>query len=144
MQHPPDAVALCVNLALGLERAPFSLAMLPLPIAISLGAMLQAWAGAVLVNRYARQPLTLSESRDVIAFLAAAIASCFVSAGVGNAALWLTGTLKPAELAFSLATWWVGDLIGVLIAAPILLTLLGRPRDAWAPRRPRPATWPPR
>ena len=45
--------ALCVNLTLGLERVPFSLAMLPLPIVISAGATLQAWAGAVPRHRAA-------------------------------------------------------------------------------------------
>jgi hypothetical protein len=33
------------------------------------------------------------------------------------------------------ATWWLGDLAGLLIATPIVLTLIGRPRSEWAPRR---------
>ena len=127
--------ALCVNVTLGLQQGPFTASMLALPIVISAGAALQAYAGAALVNRYARQPLTLAEPRDVAVFLAAAIVSCLVSPSVGNIALWVAHTLEPAQLPLSLATWWVGDLLGVLIATPIVLTLVGRPRDAWAPRR---------
>ena len=127
--------AFAVNLWLGLQNAPFGAASLPLPITVAFGATLQAFVGAALVARYARQPLTLSEPRDVVAFLLAASASCLVSAGVANVGLWLTGTVRVADLPFSVATWWVGDLLGVLIATPIVLTLFGRPRDAWAPRR---------
>ena len=35
----------------------------------------------------------------------------------------------------SWGTWWIGDLAGMLIATPIALTLIGRPRSEWAPRR---------
>ena len=127
--------AFAVNLWPGLQHAPFGASSLPLPITVAFGAALQAFVGAALVARYARQPLTLSEPRDVAAFLLAASASCLVSTGVANVGLWLTGTVRVAELPFSVATWWVGDLLGVLIATPIVLTLFGRPRDAWAPRR---------
>jgi PAS domain S-box-containing protein len=106
-----------------------------LPLVIASGSALQAWVGAVLVKRHTSQPLTLSEPRDVLAFLGVGIVACLVSTSIANLGLWLSHILKPADLPFNLATWWVGDLIGVLIATPIVLTLLGRPREAWAPRR---------
>ncbi len=124
-----------VNLWLALQRNPFRPEMLAVPLAIAAGATLQALVGAMLVKRFVQQPLTLSEPRDIGAFLLASVVSCVVSPCVANLALWLAGTVPTADLPFSLATWWIGDLLGVLIAAPILLTLLGRPRDAWAPRR---------
>ena len=39
------------------------------------------------------------------------------------------------RLPFTWWTWWAGDALGMLIGAPIVLTLIGRPRDDWAPRR---------
>jgi PAS domain S-box-containing protein len=127
--------SLCVNLAVALQARPFSAAMLPVPLAIALGATLQAFVGALLVKRYVQQPLTLSEPRDIGAFLIAGGVSCLVNPCIANFALWFAGTVPTADLPFSWATWWLGDLLGVLIATPIVLTLLGRPRDAWAPRR---------
>ncbi len=127
--------SLCVNLWLALQSRAFGPELLPVPLAIAAGASLQAFAGSVLVNRHVRQPLTLSEPRDIAVFLAAAAVSCLVSPVVANTALWFAGSVPPDELALSLSTWWVGDLLGVLIAAPVLLTLFGRPRAAWAPRR---------
>ena len=127
--------AFCVNLSLGVARGQPSLSALLLALCIGAGAALQAWAGAVLVKRGTPQPLTLGEPRDVVAFLLAAMLSGLVSPLVANTGLWLTHTVPAESLPLSVATWWVGDLLGVLIAAPVLLTLLARPRDAWAPRR---------
>jgi PAS domain S-box-containing protein len=127
--------AVSVNLSLAADPThPGSTALL-LALAIGCGAALQAWAGALLVKRYTPQPLTLGEPREVVAFLLAAAASCLVSPLVGNAALGFTQTVPAAKLPMSVATWWIGDLLGVLIATPVLFTLLGRPREAWAPRR---------
>ena len=124
-----------VNLALGLQRETFHVGMLLLPAIVSLGAAAQAGVGATLVTRFTRQPLTLSEPRDLVAFLLAGAVSCCISAGAAHAALWLTHTVPTASLAFSVATWWVGNLLGVLIATPVILSFFGRPREAWAPRR---------
>jgi PAS domain S-box-containing protein len=127
--------SLCVNLGTALLRGPFRPEMLAVPGAIAAGAALQALVGAFLVRRFVQQPLTLSEPRDIGAFLCAGMASCLVNPAISNLALWLSGSVPTAELLFSASTWWIGDLLGVLIATPIILTLLGRPRDAWAPRR---------
>ncbi len=127
--------AFCVNLSLALHHTPFSASALALPIVIAVGAALQAWVGAALVERHAELPLTLSEPRDVMVFLIAGIVACVVSVGIAHFGLWVTDTVKTSELPLSMVTWWIGDLLGVLIAAPIILSLLGRPRSAWAPRR---------
>ena len=131
--------AFCVDLAHGLQATPFSIGALPrllaLPLAVAAGATLQAFVGAELIRRRTHQPLTLSEPRDVTAFLIAGMASCLIGAVVANAGLWATHIVVLTELPFSLATWWIGDLLGVLIGTPVILTLFGRPRTAWVPRR---------
>jgi len=127
--------ALCVNLSLALSHRSFALSVLPVPLLIACGAALQAQVGAVLVRRFVPQPLSLTEARDVVLFLAAAMASCLVSTSVAHVGLLAAGTVRWTSLPFSFATWWIGDLLGVLIGAPIVLTLIGQPRSAWAPRR---------
>ncbi|HEY9237288.1 MAG TPA: MASE1 domain-containing protein, partial [Burkholderiaceae bacterium] len=127
--------SLAVNLGLFLPREPFTPMTLAVPLAIALGATLQALAGAWLVRHNLQRPLTLSEPRDVLAFLLVGMVSGLVSTLIANGALWASGAVLASELPANIATWWIGDLLGVLIAAPIMLTLFGRPRDAWAPRR---------
>lgn len=105
-------------------------------VVIGLGAGLQALVAAELVQRMVRQPLTLSAPRDIARFyLFGALIGCLVSASVATAALAVADVVPASAWPMTWLTWWMGDALGTLIAAPILLTLAGRPREAWAPRR---------
>ncbi|MFL6662025.1 MAG: MASE1 domain-containing protein, partial [Rhizobacter sp.] len=106
------------------------------PITLGAGAALQAIVGTRLVRRAVRQPLVLNEPQDIAAFFGlGAFVACLVAASVGTAALGVSGIVAPPHLGFNWLTWWVGDSLGTLIAAPITLTLIGRPREDWARRR---------
>ena len=128
--------AFSANLTLSALRGNLELQALLLPALIALGAGAQAWLGAVLVRRHARDPESIEGLRDVAALLGlGAVLACTVSASVATAALGLAGTVPAANLATTWFTWWAGDALGALIAAPITLTLIGRPRAGWAARR---------
>jgi PAS domain S-box-containing protein len=130
------AGAFAVNVGLSAARGQFDAAALGVPLLIAVGAALQAAAGCALVRRHVAQPLVLDRPRDIARFLLlAAPVACLVNASIATASLGLSGAVPPPKLAFTWWTWWIGDALGVLIAAPALLTLIGRPRDAWAPRR---------
>jgi PAS domain S-box-containing protein len=126
--------SLVVNIVLGQQRGQPSLWV---PALIGLGAALQALAGAWAVRRWVSRPLLLSEPRDLAKFYAlGAGLACLISPTIGSTALLLNGSLAgSAQFARTWAAWWLGDAMGVLIAAPMVLTLIGRPRKAWAPRR---------
>jgi PAS domain S-box-containing protein len=128
-----------VNLALsasrGLPQSGWAAALM-VPAAVGLGAMLQAGTGAVLVRRFVSRPLKLSEPRDVARFfvLGAGVA-CLVSASVAVPVLHAAGVLPATNLASTWWLWWAGDTLGVVIGAPVALTLIGRPREEWGHRR---------
>ncbi|MCR5883631.1 PAS domain S-box protein [Rhizobacter sp. J219] len=129
--------AFAVNALTALHQGPVSAAtVLLLPAGVAFGAMLQAGLGAWLVRRFASRPLTLSEPTDILVFFGlGAVVSCMVSATVGTAMLhWVMGPL-PDTLWFTWSVWASGDTLGVLIAAPVTLTLIGQPRSEWAARR---------
>ncbi len=130
------AVAVNVLLAFNNHASPnFQNAVL-LPTAVATGAVLQATAGAWLVRRFSSHPLTLSEPRDIAVFFGlGALASCLISASVGTAALYFLAQQPLETLWFTWCVWASGDTLGVLIAAPMVLTLIGRPRSDWASRR---------
>ena len=115
---------------------------LPPPLALLLssvtavGAMLQAALGVALVRWRLKGALELAEPREVVTFclLGGAVACC-LNASLSTLALSWAGVVPAGARAFTWWTWWVGDTLGVLIGAPILLTLIGRPRAAWAARR---------
>jgi PAS domain S-box-containing protein len=106
------------------------------PAALAAGAALQAVIGAALIRRFVAAPLTLNEPRDVAAFFGlGAFVACLVDASVSTITLGAAGFVAAPNLGFNWLTWWLGDALGTLIAAPITLTLIGRPRGDWAPRR---------
>jgi PAS domain S-box-containing protein len=125
-----------VNVGLSAMRGQFDIAALGVPLAIAAGAAVQAWAGCAAVRRFVAQPLTLDRPRDIARFLLwAAPLACLVNASVATLTLGLAGAVPTSQLGLSWWTWWIGDTLGVLIGAPVALTLIGRPRTAWAPRR---------
>ncbi len=150
--YPAVGFALAVVLSLGSRYVPavalgaFAVAMLLGhqrgnnsvlgPMLTGCGSALQVWVGAWAVRRWVTQPLLLSEPRDLATFfgLGAGLA-CFISPTFGTAALLVTGALPMAQAPDTWLHWWLGDTMGVLIGAPITLTLIGQPRSAWSVRR---------
>lgn len=130
------AASLAINI-LARQHEPFLFqTSLLLPAVIAAGATLQAAVGAALVRRFVSQPLRLSEPRDIAAFfLSGGAGACVISCTTATISLWLLGGLTMQDLWFTWWIWGIGDTLGVLIAAPIVLTLVGLPRDDWAPRR---------
>ena len=110
-----------------------SLVVLPLVMAGAAG--LQAALGATLVRRYAGDPITLTRPGQVGRFVAACAASCLITATLGTLTLAAFGMVPAGGLLTAWATWSAGTLAGLLIVTPIALTLIGRPRADWAPRR---------
>ena len=106
-----------------------------LPLAGAIGAALQAYLGGVLMRRRLREPLALSEPVDVANFIGAAALACVVGTTIVNSALFALGRVRAADLPFALSSWWIGDVLGILIAVPVILAANGQPREAWVARR---------
>ena len=127
--------AFVINLSLNLPRT-LDAASLAVPALIASGAALQALFGAALVRRFVPQPVTLTEPRDIaLFFLVGALTACTLNASLAALVLGASGIVPLGGLPFTWLTWWIGDSLGSLIGAPIVLTLIGRPREDWAPRR---------
>jgi PAS domain S-box-containing protein len=109
---------------------------LALTAAIGIGAALQAGLGAALVKRFVGQPLLLAEPAQLWRFIAlGALLASVVNCSIGLAALASVGRIDPSQALPHWAAWWVGDALGVLAFAPVMLSLIGQPREEWAPRR---------
>jgi PAS domain S-box-containing protein len=125
-----------VNASLSALRGNLDLLALGVPLVIGLGAAAQAWIGASLVRRFARRPEAVDELHDVaVLYGLGAFAACLTSPSVATPVLMLSGAVAPADAFVTWITWWAGDAFGALVATPIVLTLIGRPRADWAARR---------
>jgi len=129
--------AFTVNSLVAVDHGALDLtSMVLLPSVMAAAAVIQAALGAALVRRFASQPLTLSEPRDIAVFFGfGALAACLSSASIGTAALYFLAHQPADSLWFTWCVWALGDTVGVLVAGPMVLTLIGQPRSEWAARR---------
>ena len=105
-------------------------------LGMATGSTLQAWLGAELIRRKVGFPSALSTERDIAGFfLYSGPISCCIAASIGVTTLWLAGYTKTESFAFNWFTWWVGDSIGTIIFAPIMLILFVRTPMIWPRRR---------
>ncbi|PQO95663.1 diguanylate cyclase [Massilia phosphatilytica] len=98
----------------------------------TLGSVVQAWLGAHWFRRLVDP--ALGTARDVARFLALAPVFCLINATANVAALYRLGVVTAAERAPNWINWWAGDTVGVLLAAPLIWIVCGRPRRLWRRR----------
>jgi signal transduction histidine kinase len=113
-----------VNLSPSLNATPALpfLACLSLALSIAAGGTLQATLGAFLTRRFVGYPNRLDREKDIIFFLLlGGPVSCLVGATFGATCLFFLGVVSAADYPFNWFTWWVGDAIGVMLVAPVLV-----------------------
>ncbi|CAM3828928.1 PAS domain S-box protein [Roseateles saccharophilus] len=134
LRHLP-AVALGSAIVQATAMADMGASALLLAAGIGCGAAAQAAAGTLLVRRWCGRPPLLTSPREIGGYLAAAALAGLVSPSCATLVLKTLGVITAAQMPLVWTIWWTGDLMGVLIATPITLALIGQPRSAWAPRR---------
>lgn len=117
-----------VNLSIS-QQSFLSPQALVVAASIGMGASLQAAAGALLVRRFAGRPLELIHEWDIVKFLGlAGLLSCVVNPTFGVGALSLARVISWGDVLFHWWTWWVGDVIGVVIFSPLVFIWVAEPR----------------
>jgi PAS domain S-box-containing protein len=97
-------------------------------LGIAAGNTLEALIGVYFLRRAKVEP-SLARVRDVLALiLLGAIASTLVSATIGVLSLWPSGVLEAPAWPDTWRAWWVGDALGDLIVAPLVLVWATAPR----------------
>jgi len=118
---------------------PSSLGTLPwlgAALACGLGAALQAAVAWRWVSGGRADGFRLDTPREITRFmLLGGLLACTLSAGLSVPALVATGWIPRAEGLNAFLSWWAGDAMGVALATPLGLTLVGRPATAWRTRR---------
>ena len=104
-------------------------------VGIGIGNTLEALLGAYLLNRVADFSPSLDRVRDVLAVLAAAVLSTTVAATVGVGTLSAAGLVAQGQFLVTWRAWWIGDAIGDVLVAPLIL-VWWRGRISWpSPQR---------
>lgn len=127
---------MCFELYQGYGPNGFNWHALPLNLLISSGSMLQAYTAAwVLKRALGVTGLSLLTVRNVSMLALLTPIVCVLSASVGVGSLLWLGRLPMAEFTKVWFYWWMGDVMGVLLATPVVLKWLLRSQVAWGQRR---------
>jgi two-component system, NtrC family, sensor kinase len=100
-------------------------------LGIALGSVLQAGVGARLLRRWIGTDTLFKNAQNVFKFAGIELLSCMISPTVGSGTMLLCGLITPADFLNSWVTFWLGDYVGVLVIAPLLL--IWAERDSQTP-----------
>jgi diguanylate cyclase (GGDEF)-like protein/PAS domain S-box-containing protein len=131
---PAGAVALCACLAWGKRSVPaiFAGALLTnlttgisftTAALIAVGNTMEAAAAAVLIQRYLGDPPKYESGDAVLKFVAIAAASSLIAASLGALSLLANGYVQRVNFLQNWLTWWSGDTTGIVIFAPLMMSL---------------------
>ena len=96
---------------------------------IAVGNTLEAVLGAFALSKVSGFRPSLTRLKDVIALVALpACLTTAVSATIGTTSLEVGGVIDASRFRDVWQAWWIGDMIGDLLVAPLLLTW-GAPRE---------------
>ena len=134
---PPTGIALVTFLLLGRRMWPaiavgafaVNLPLGPSPLGAALIACGNTLAPVVSTELLQRAGFhrQLDRMRDAVAIVVlGALVGMTVSATVGSTVLTLSGVVPTNDFASTWAVWWAGDAMGVLLVAPMLLSLVPR------------------
>jgi signal transduction histidine kinase/integral membrane sensor domain MASE1 len=136
---PPSGIALAALLLWGYRLWPgifvgaflvniTTAGSLETTLGIAAGNTLEGLLGAWLINRFAGGPKAFERARNIFRFTAlAALVSTAVGATVGVTALSLEGFVQWQQYAAIWLTWWLGDMAGDLLVAPLLVIWVTQP-----------------
>jgi signal transduction histidine kinase len=135
---PPTGIALATLLIFGYQYWPgislgvlagslFTGADIGVALGMTLGNTLEALAGAYLLKRFVSFHNPIDRIRDVVGLGVVSVFSTTISASIGTATLIFAGRGNWGAFGAIWSTWWIGDLLGALVVAPVLLVWLAPP-----------------
>lgn len=130
---PPTGVALAAVLLRGYRIWPaiFAAALIAnattagsvaTAIAIAAGNALEAVVGAYLISRWSGGCNTFSSPNSVAKFaVICVVIATPISASIGLTSLTIFGYIEQKSFADAWITWWLGDVTGALVIAPVIV-----------------------
>ncbi|MBL1262695.1 MASE1 domain-containing protein [Methylomicrobium sp. RS1] len=112
-----------INLWISLTQSPYGVTLPTLlaTVSIAVGSTLQALLGFFLLKRWLGVQRLFEQGTTIFAFTAIEALSCLVASTWGVTSLSLTGLQDWSGFFDTWSTWWLGDLIGVLIITPLIV-----------------------
>jgi len=141
---PPTGLAIAAVVLLGYRIWPailigaflanfFTPVSTPVAVVIAIGNTLEAVTAARFLHFFDFHR-ALDRAKDVFVFVAASFVCTTLSATIGTLGVYLGGFAARESLDSLWWTWWLGDSIGAVIVAPLLL-VWSKGSGAWSSKR---------
>ncbi len=139
---PPTGIAIAALLLYGYRVAPgiwigafvanaWAGAPIAAAVGIAIGNTLEALLAMWALRRLCGSGWSLERLRDVVCFVTvAAVMATALSASIGVSSLIAGAVVAWSHAGETWRAWWVGDAIGALVVAPLILGWARRPRVA--------------
>jgi signal transduction histidine kinase len=114
-------ISLGVLLGSLLTGAPFNLAL-----GLAVGNTFEALLAVFILKRLFNLHNELDRVQDVIALIIVSLLCTTIGASIGSTTLMILGFSQWQDFWPIWLTWWIGDLLGALVVAPLLLTWVSR------------------
>jgi PAS domain S-box-containing protein len=102
---------------------------------ITIGNTLELLIGSSLLKRYQNKTVGFDKIKSIFEFSLAVLFMCFAGSIAGPMALCLSGVTNWSSFLFLWAAWWLGNISGILIISPFLLTAFKYLKSKWKPKR---------
>ena len=102
---------------------------------IASGNTLEALTAGYLINRYAGGRHVFDRAHNIVRFVMAGLAGATVSATIGITSICVFGFARWQDAGSIWATWWLGDVSGAMVVAPLILLWAAQPRFDWPAAR---------
>jgi diguanylate cyclase (GGDEF)-like protein len=139
---PPSGIALAAFLFIGYEIWPgvwlgafvlnlATMGSVPVCVGIATGNTLEGLLAAYLVNRFADGRSAMCRAQDIFKFAILSLLSTMPAATLGVSSLTLGGYANRVDFWPIWRTWWLGDAVGVVLVAPLLILWILNPHLQW-------------
>ena len=140
---PPSGIALAATLLVGNRLWPgvwlgaalvnYTVSSSPILAALlGTGNALEALVGAALIRRYMGVPRRFEHYKDVFIFVAIAALSCTIASTVAVLSLAMVGSVSWPDILPNWWTWWQGDVSGIILVTPLILSWRLRRAASWS------------
>ncbi|MCT7963632.1 MASE1 domain-containing protein [Laspinema sp. D1] len=122
MGYPMGIGVFLGNVLVNFYQTEWNTAALVMNFSFTLGNTLETLSAAYFIHKFSVNFRWFYRVKDVIYFvILAGLISPIFSATFGASTIWLLGRI-PLEVYPGLwVTWWIGDVVGILVFAPVLL-----------------------
>jgi integral membrane sensor domain MASE1 len=82
---------------------------------------LEAVVGNYLVKHWIKSDFPFKSTKNAYRFLFVSLFMCTIGASLGSWGLYLNGVIKSGDILRNAFSWWVGNVVGILLFTPFIL-----------------------